>query len=46
LRVHLGNTLKKFEKLLASIPLGSIEAHLSSLQAQAGPARIGDEDGT
>ena len=46
LRVHLGNTLKKFEKLLASIPMGSIEANLGSLQAQASPARIGDEDGT
>jgi polysaccharide deacetylase family protein (PEP-CTERM system associated) len=40
LNLRLGDTLKKFEKLLDSFPLGAIEDHLRILKSQAEPVRL------
>jgi peptidoglycan-N-acetylglucosamine deacetylase len=42
--VHLGNSLLKFENLLASFPLGNIATHLESLKQQAVRAYLGSSD--
>ena len=39
--LHLGNTLRKFERLLTSFPMGCISANLESLKDRAKPARLG-----
>lgn len=39
--LHLGNTLRKFERLLQTFPMGSISANLDSLKDRARPFELG-----
>jgi hypothetical protein len=39
--LYLGNTLRKFEKLLDTFPLASIQANLQALKDQAKPVPLG-----
>lgn len=41
LGLHLGNTLRKFERLLEAFPMGGISDHLDALKERAVPAHLG-----